>query len=45
MSAGTPYRTGPPADHAALRAVAALLARYHAGEFMPPNSYFGIPDS
>lgn len=45
--AGTPYRNGPPPpDHAeALRALAALVARYIAGEFMPPTSWFGLRDA
>jgi hypothetical protein len=44
--AGTPYREDAPSpEHAAaLLALAALLSRYEAGEFMPPNSYFGLPE-
>ena len=33
----------PPDNAEALRAVAALLVRYDAGEFMPPNSFFTPP--
>ena len=45
--ARSPYRGGelPEADAAALRALGALrelIARYEAGEFMPPPSWFGI---
>jgi hypothetical protein len=45
----SPYRGGElsPEDAAALRALGALaelLARYATGEFMPPPSWFGLPD-
>ena len=42
--ASTSYHTGPPTEEqrAALQALSALLARYMSGEFMPPNSFFGI---
>lgn len=45
--AGTPYRDEPPPaeEAAALRALAALLARYEAREFLPPMSYFGIAEA
>ena len=47
--AGTPYRAGPlPPEHQhALRKLGELLLRYTDGEFMPPNSWFGIsaPDA
>jgi hypothetical protein len=47
--AATPYRVGPlPPEHQrALRALGELLQRYADGEYMPPNSWFGInaPDA
>jgi hypothetical protein len=47
--AGTPYYVGPlpPKHQSALRALGQLLQRYAAGEYMPPNSWFGIyaPDA
>jgi hypothetical protein len=47
--AGTPYRVGPlPPEHqSALRPLGQLLQRYADGEYMPPNSWFGIsaPDA
>jgi hypothetical protein len=47
--AGTPYRVGPlPPEHqSALYALGQLLKRYVEGEYMPPNTWFGIsaPDA
>jgi hypothetical protein len=42
--AGTPYRLGPlPREHQSdLRALGQLMQRYADGEYMPPNSWFGI---
>jgi hypothetical protein len=42
--ASTTYRTGPPSaeQRAALHALCKLLDRYMAGDFMPPDSFFGI---
>lgn len=38
------YHAGAPSEEqrAALQALGALLARYISGEFMPPDSFFGI---
>ena len=49
LEAESPYADGAlparTADHLdALRALRAVLERYATGEFMPPNSWFGIPD-
>jgi hypothetical protein len=47
LGLGTPYREGPPSSavRVPLTEMAALLRRYQTGEFMPPDSYFGIePD-
>jgi hypothetical protein len=42
----TGYRTGPPTaeQRSAIHELDMLLGRYMAGEFMPPNSFFGIPE-
>lgn len=45
--ARTGYRVGPPTaeQRSAIQELCALLGRYMAGEFMPPNSFFGIPEA
>jgi hypothetical protein len=44
IGASATHRAGPQSTEkqAALRALGDLLDRYMAGEFMPPDTFFGI---